>query len=145
MDVRESVRWMIGVDVGGTKVAAGFVNSCGEMGEHLRVAMNPRGSAEEGFAAVTSAIDGLLKGKTESGAKFAIGICAPGPLDPRTGVVLNPPNVPCWRNFALAEEIRKWYGVRARVDNDANAAARGEAIWGAGVGFRNVFYASLGT
>ena len=54
---RDGARWMIGVDVGGTKVAAGFVNGRGEMGEHLRVAMNPRGTAEEGFAAVTSALD----------------------------------------------------------------------------------------
>ena len=139
-------KWMIGVDVGGTKVAAGFVNERGEMGEHLRVAMNPRGSAEEGFAAVTSAIDGLLKGKRADGeAVFAIGICAPGPLDPRTGVVLNPPNVPCWRNFALAEEIKKRYGVSARVDNDANAAALAESKWGAGKGFANVFYACIGT
>ncbi|HEX4645153.1 MAG TPA: hypothetical protein VH598_06045 [Verrucomicrobiae bacterium] len=46
-NARENSRWMIGVDVGGTKVAAGFVNERGEMGEHLRVAMNPRGTAEE--------------------------------------------------------------------------------------------------
>jgi len=42
MNAREDAGWMIGVDVGGTKVAAGFVNGCGEMGEHLRVPMNPR-------------------------------------------------------------------------------------------------------
>jgi len=81
MNARESVRWMIGVDVGGTKVAAGFVNNQGEMGEHLRVAMNPRGTAEEGFAAVTAALDALLKRNTASGrAEFPIGICAPGRL-----------------------------------------------------------------
>ena len=142
----DATRWMIGVDVGGTKVAAGFVNERGEMSEHLRVAMNPRGSAEEGFAAVASVIDGLLKGKrADSKAEFVIGVCAPGPLDPQTGVVLNPPNVPCWRNFALAEEIRKRYGVTARVDNDANAAALAESKWGAGKGFASVFYACIGT
>src|ERR1700745_2208257 len=115
-------RWMIGVDVGGTKVAAGFVNERGEIGEHLRVAMNPRGTAEEGFAAVTSALDELLRLRNAGkGTEFAIGICAPGPLAPRTGVVLNPPNVPCWRNFCLAEEIQRRYGVSARDDNDENA------------------------
>ena len=143
---RDGARWMIGVDVGGTKVAAGFVNGRGEMGEHLRVAMNPRGTAEEGFAAVTSALDALLKRKTTSGrVEFPIGICAPGPLDPRTGVVLNPPNVPCWRDFPLAVEIERRYGQRARVDNDANAAALAESLWGAGQGFGNVFYACIGT
>jgi glucokinase len=143
---REQARWMIGVDVGGSKVAAGFVNSHGEMGEHLRVAMNPRGTAEEGFAAVTSAIDMLLRERSPSASgEFPIGICAPGPLDPRTGVVLNPPNVPCWRNFPLAEEIERRYGVGARVDNDANAAALAECLWGAGKGYGNVFYAGIGT
>jgi glucokinase len=143
---RDGARWMIGVDVGGTKVAAGFVNDRGEMAEHLRVAMNPCGTAEEGFAAVKSALDALLKRKTAGGrVEFPIGICAPGPLDPRTGVVLNPPNVPCWRDFPLAVEIERCYGLRARVDNDANAAALAENLWGAGRGFGNVFYACIGT
>jgi glucokinase len=143
---RDGACWMIGVDVGGTKVAAGFVNGRGEMGEYLRVAMNPRGTAGEGFAAVTSALDALLKGNTASGrSEFPIGICAPGPLDPRTGVVLNPPNVPCWRDFPLAAEIERRYGLRARVDNDANAAALAETLWGAGQGFGNVFYGCIGT
>ena len=144
--MREEARWMIGVDVGGTKVAAGFVNASGEMGERLRVPMNPRGTADEGFAAVTSVLDRLLQEKgASSRAEIAIGICAPGPLDPWTGVVLNPPNVPCWRNFPLAAQIQKRYGVDARVDNDANAAALAESLWGAGRGCGNVFYACIGT
>jgi glucokinase len=145
-NAHEDVRWLIGVDVGGTKVAAGFVNSHGEMGEYVRVAMNPRGTAEEGFAAVTSALDGLLRQRGVSeGTEFPIGMCAPGPLDPRTGVVLNPPNVPCWRDFPLAAEIERRYGLPAKVDNDANAAALAESLWGAGQGFGNVFYACIGT
>ena len=53
--------WAIGVDVGGTKVAAGFVDAHGEILQHTRVPMNTRGTAEEGLAAVTGAIDELLK------------------------------------------------------------------------------------
>src|SRR5258708_29568324 len=99
------------------------------MAEHLRVPMNARGTAEEGFAAVTSALNALLREKAASGrAEIPIGICAPGPLDPRTGVVLNPPNVPCWRNFPLAAEIQRVFHVCAKIDNDANAAALAEAI-----------------
>jgi glucokinase len=60
-------------------------------------------------------------------------------------MILNPPNVPCWRNFPLAAEVQRVFGISARVDNDGNAAALAEAIWGAGVGYRNVFYATLGT
>lgn len=137
---------VIGVDVGGTKVAAGFVDPQGEITQHTRTAMNPKGTAAEGLAAVTSAIDALLKLAPEaSSAIRRIGICAPGPLDPHTGVVLNPPNVPCWRNFPLAAEISRRYGGSVKIDNDANAAALAEGLWGAGRGYRNVFYACIGT
>jgi glucokinase len=139
-------RWVIGVDVGGTKVAAGFVDQQGEILKQTRTAMNPKGSAEEGLASVTSAIDALLKLAPEvGGAAKRIGICAPGPLDPHTGVVLNPPNVPCWRNFPLATEISRRYGGLVKVDNDANAAGLAEGLWGAGRGYKNVFYACIGT
>jgi len=138
--------FVIGVDVGGTKVAAGFVDERGEIHEHTRVAMNCRGTAEEGLAAVTNSIDSLLK-LTPEGSKAArsIGICAPGPLDPRTGVVLNPPNVPCWRNFPLAAEIARRYGASVKLENDAKAAALAETLWGTGRGYRTVFYTCIGT
>lgn len=108
--------------------------------------MSAHESAEAGFAAVESAINTVFAERPEARSKLSgIGICAPGPLDPLTGTVLNPPNVPCWRNFPLAAEVQRVFSLPARVDNDANAAALAEAIWGAGVGFRNVFYTSLGT
>src|SRR5271168_4569380 len=108
--------------------------------------MPARGSAAEGFGAVQSAIEAVFAARPGARSSLTgIGICAPGPLDPVTGVILNPPNVPCWRNFPLAAEVQRVFGEAARVDNDGNAAALAEAIWGAGVGYRNVFYATLGT
>ena len=141
----DATRWIIGVDVGGTKVAAGLVNGSGEIAQHVRAPMNPRGTADEGFAAVASVLDTLLKNRKERAWEVPIGICAPGPLDPHTGVVLNPPNVPCWMNFPLVARIQQRYGVAAKLDNDANAAALAESLWGAGRGYHNVFYACIGT
>lgn len=136
----------IGVDVGGTKVAAGLVNDEGEIRSHLRVPMIANGSASDGLGAVLSAISQLLRDGTRVGG---IGVCSPGPLDPAAGVILNPPNLPCWRNFPLAEALRKAYGlanaVPIKVDNDANAAALAETRWGAARGYNNVFYATIGT
>jgi glucokinase len=60
-------------------------------------------------------------------------------------VIINPPNVPCWRDFPLAEKVSENYEVPVRVDNDANAAALAETRWGAGTGYRNLFYATIGT
>jgi glucokinase len=136
----------LGVDIGGTKVAAGLVDSAGTILFQTRVPMAVRGSAAEGVRAVQSAIEGIFSARPDAQSSLTgIGICAPGPLDPVTGVILNPPNVPCWRNFPLAAEVQRITGISARLDNDGNAAALAEAIWGAGVGYRNIFYATLGT
>ena len=138
--------YTLGVDIGGTKVAAGLVNAKGEILFPTRVPMPAHGTAAEGFAAVQSAIEAVFSAHPDSQPHLAgIGICAPGPLDPSTGVILNPPNVPCWRNFPLAAEVQRVFGLAARVDNDGNAAALAEAIWGAGIGYKNVFYVTLGT
>ncbi|MGC1619582.1 MAG: ROK family protein, partial [Candidatus Acidiferrum sp.] len=114
----------LGVDIGGTKVAAGLVDADGTILFQTRVAMPARGSAADGFAAVRSAIEAVFTALPETRSNLTcIGICAPGPLDPATGVILNPPNVPCWRNFPLAAEVQRVFGLSARVDNDGNAAA----------------------
>src|SRR5499427_8392881 len=146
MTQSEAGEWAIGVDVGGTKVAAGFVDAHGKIQQHTRVPMNSHGTAEEGLAAVTNAIEELLKLAPDANtAPRRIGICAPGPLDPHTGMVLNPPNVTCWRNYPLAAEIARRYGGMVKLENDAKSAGLAEALWGAGRGYRNVFYTSIGT
>ncbi len=136
---------LIGVDVGGTKVAAGLVNAAGEITFQTRTPMVSNDAAA-GLAAVVLAIDSVrAESNSHSNLIAGIGICAPGPLDPRTGIVINPPNLPGWRNFPLAAEISKAYCLPVRVDNDGNAAALAEALWGAGRGYRNVFCATIGT
>src|SRR6202046_2703883 len=139
---------LVGVDVGGTKVAAGLVSAAGEITCQTRIPMAANDAAA-GLAAVIAAIDAVRAANDSQGELerpiSGIGICAPGPLDPRTGVVINPPNLPGWRNFPLAAEISRNYNLPVRVDNDGNAAALAEALWGAGRGFRNVFCATIGT
>jgi glucokinase len=105
--------------------------------------MVANGTAEAALHAVTEAIDSISA--AAGGGIQSIGICAPGPLDPKSGVVLNPPNLPCWRNFPLAENIKSIYNLPVKVDNDANAAALAETRWGAARGYRYVFYATIGT
>src|SRR4029077_15630866 len=140
--------YFVGVDVGGTKVAAGLVNSSGEITRQTR---NPMGAADAvaGLAAVPSAIDSVRAAANLNPARqgliSGIGICAPGPLDPRTGVVINPPNLPGWRNFPLAAEISKTYHLPVRVDYEGNPAPLAESLWGSGRGYLNVFCATIGT
>lgn len=140
---------VIGVDIGGTKVAVGLVDRDGNILAQTRKPMAATGTAEAAFQAVTAAIDALAVetsiGKIDKDAICSIGICAPGPLDPRSGVVINPPNLTAWRNFPLAERMAGIYHVPVKVDNDANAAALAETRWGAALGRHYVFYATLGT
>ena len=131
------------MDIGGTKVAAGLVDANGEIASQVREPMIPNSSAQEGLNAVLSAIARVMP-EQEFGVA-GIGICAPGPLDPKSGVILNPPNLPCWRNFPLADAVQQHYSSPVKIDNDANAAALAETRWGAARGCRNVFYATLGT
>ena len=137
---------VIGVDVGGTKVAAGLVDNCGKILSQVRTPMITNQGAHAGLRSVLEAIR-ALSGSAQGGSTSirGIGICSPGPLDPKTGIVINPPNVPCWRDFPLADEVAKLYRVPVKVDNDANAAALAEARWGAGRGYSNIFYATIGT
>jgi glucokinase len=141
-----ATRLLLGVDIGGTKVAAGIVSQQGEILARTRVPMIGHEGAAAGLAAVERAIEAALALLPERRAEVAaIGISSPGPLDPRRGVVINPPNLPCWRDFPLAEKVQQSRRLPTRIDNDANAAALAEAIWGAGVGYPSVFYATLGT
>ncbi len=134
----------LGVDIGGTKVAAGLVNAQGKILSRARLPMPGRGDASAALAAVSAAIRAAAAA-ARGRAIAAIGLSSPGPLDPRRGVVLNPPNLPCWRDYPLAERIRQAHRLPTRLDNDANAAALAEARWGAGRGYHSVFYATLGT
>jgi glucokinase len=144
MKNRSRQKAFIGVDIGGTKVAAGVVDSEGRIISRARGRMAARETAQEGLSAVTGVLDGLLRDKRARGAS-AIGISVPGWVDSGRGVLVGAANLPCWKDFLLAREIAKHSGMRTRIGNDANVAALAEAAWGAGVGCRNVFYVTIGT
>jgi glucokinase len=135
----------VGVDVGGTKVAAALVDSAGQIRFRSRSNMVSNGTASDGLDAVVSTVRELIRESALAPDVRAIGICAPGPLNPEAGIVINPPNVPCWRNYPLVAEVERIFQLPVKLDNDANAAALAEATWGAGRPYRSVFYVGIGT
>jgi glucokinase len=136
----------LGVDVGGTKVAAGLVTPRGEILSKVRVPMPSREDGAAGLRAVEKAIDAAFAAEpARQTAVAGIGIVSPGPVDPRLGLIVNPGNLPCWRNYPLVAEIKKSRGLPTILDNDANAAALAEARWGAAAGYSSVFYVTIGT
>ena len=116
----------VGVDIGGTKVAAGLVNANGDILSQTRIAMVANGSAADGLNAILSAISKTLP--SDSRSVHGIGICAPGPLDPRRGLVISAPNLPGWRRIPLAKMVSGKFGLPAKVENDANAAGNSCAL-----------------
>jgi glucokinase len=139
-----AAKLVLGVDIGGTKVAVGLVNSRGQILHAGRAPMAARGSAEQGFRAVLQAMDGVMPQARAAGVR-AIGVCAPGWVESEKGILLSATNLPCWENFPLARKIEKHYGLTTRLTNDASAAALAEAKWGAGAAHESIFYVSLGT
>ena len=75
----------------------------------------------------------------------AIGMASPGPLDPKSGVVIATPNIPEWVDFPLTAKLSDHFGVPAYLDNDANLGALGEWKFGAGRGHHDVLYLTIST
>lgn len=74
-----------------------------------------------------------------------IAVAAPGPLDPQTGVIFNPPNMPGWDQVPLKQLFEDRFRLPVQVVNDANLAALGEHRFGAGRGLRHIIYVTVST
>jgi glucokinase len=131
---------VLGVDIGGTKIAAGVVSESAEVLDCVTVPTRAAQGYEASLGQLHFAIRSVLKPDVK-----AIGLACPGPLNPKTGVVINPPNLPGWKDVPLARLVQKQYNLPCRVENDANAAGLTEARFGAARGCSSVFYATLST
>ncbi|RAY13106.1 ROK family protein [Actinomadura craniellae] len=130
----------IGVDVGGTKVAAGVVDDDGRILEKLR-RPTPSTNPKETATVIAEVVD-LLKGRF--GSVEAVGLGAAGFVDETRSTVLFAPNL-AWRDEPIKEKVESLVGLPVVVENDANAMAWGEARFGAGRGEDFLVCVTLGT
>ncbi|MEV6119598.1 ROK family glucokinase [Streptomyces sp. SID8352] len=128
----------IGVDIGGTKIAAGVVDEEGAILSTFKVPTP--GTPEAIVDAIASAVEGARSGHEIVG----VGIGAAGYVDRHRSTVYFAPNID-WRQEPLKEKVEARVGLPVVVENDANAAAWGEYRFGAGKGHRNVICITLGT
>ena len=136
---------IIGIDVGGTKVAGGLVTPKGKLVKSAVVPTHAAEGFKASFGQIVSVIDSLIEQANGKDKIIGIGICAPGPINPKTGTIINPPNLPGWKNVHLERKIQRHFHLPARVENDANAAGLAEALFGAAKRFRDVFYVTVST
>ena len=124
---------ILGIDIGGTKLAAGVVDREGQVVSYLREPTPITMDAEEIFDAVLKLSKAAL---AQSGIiAERVGIGCGGPSRFNEGIV-SPLHIPAWRNFPLKAKIEAALGLKVIVDNDSKALALGEAVFGAGRGSR---------
>jgi glucokinase len=128
----------IGVDIGGTKIAAGVVDERGSLLETCKV---PTPHITDG---VVDAIADAVRTVSVAHDVEAVGIGAAGYVDSKRATVLFAPNIDL-RNEALKDKVEQRVGLPVVVENDANAAAWGEYRFGAGTGHDDVVCVTLGT
>ena len=132
----------MGVDIGGTNVRVAEVSSAGEPGSVLAEPLDP-GRADT-FGQLTDMIAALIK-KIGSGPPVGIGIGATGPVDRARGAIGNRHTLPEPFWGPVTDRLSEAFGVPARLENDADAAALGEAWVGEGAGAEIVACITVGT
>ncbi len=147
-------RWALGIDLGGTSIKASVVGEDTGLlsGTNIPTA---KGSGPGGIIMQLSAIVADLyrsASVTLDPADFTgVGLGAPGAVDSEKGLLSYPPNLPGWSVYPLRDELQQavrkelLFDVPVFIDNDANAAAYGEAVYGAGRAFQDFLMVTLGT
>jgi glucokinase len=142
------VRFVLGIDIGGTNLVVGAV---AEDGSALQALLSETTRPEEGSDAVLRRLGAMGRAvmdetrKLVPGATFAgAGVGAPGPLDTKRGVVLLTPNLG-WVDLPLRQLVQDALGLPTAIDNDANCAVLGECWMGAARGAKDVIGITIGT
>lgn len=140
--------FVIGIDLGGTKISTALVDSGGRIlasdyrETNAHAADGPGPVIERILDAAHRVI---AEGKIKPAQVKAVGVGAPGPLDIEAGILISPPNLPGWSRVPLQQHIEDGLQIATFLENDANAAGLGEHRFGAGRGTRHMVYVTVST
>lgn len=140
-------KFVLGVDLGGTKISCGIVSTSGEVvGNPLTLPTRGFDSEKVIINRIFDVIIEVLETGTLKPADIAgIGVGATGPLDMKEGLILECPFLPTLNYFPLRQAIHEKFNIPVYLDNDANCFALGESLFGGGRGFEIVLGYTLGT
>ena len=130
-----------GIDLGGTQVRVAVARSDGQILATART-RTPMLQTPERVVEWVAAQAARHLGRQKM---RSVAIGAPGPIDTRKGLLVNPPNLPGWRNVPLSRLLSDAFGCPAFLENDANLAGLGEHHRGAGRGTANMVYVTWST
>ena len=134
---------ILGIDIGGTKCAvttADYTDGNIILIKKEKCDTDLKISPEEMIEKLFTLSDSILDKNPD-----AIGISCGGPLDSKKGIIMSPPNLPGWDNVEIVKLFENRYGVKPRLQNDANACALAEWKFGAGKGADNMIFLTFGT
>ncbi len=131
----------LGIEIGGTKLQLVLGDAAGKIGERRKLTVEPNKGAAGIRQQIERAVPELLQGREVQ----RVGVGFGGPVDWKTGRICRSHQIEGWSEFDLGGWLAPIAGAPVVVDNDANVAALGEALCGAGVGFNPVFYVTLGS
>ncbi len=139
----KSEKYAIGVDIGGTNIKVGIVSDKGKLVKNISIKTEADGGPKKIIANIIKGIESILvKNKYKI---QGIGIGCPGAVSIKKGIVEDPPNLPGWKKVKLGPIIKDKFKYPVHVENDANAAAIGELIFGAGKKIDSFVMVTLGT
>lgn len=131
----------VALEIGGTKLQVAVGTPAGEILDRRRFTVDPAAGAP----AIRDEIAAALPEIVGQWRPAAVGVGYGGPVDRRTGLIVKSHHVSGWEGFPLGEWLADVAGLPVAVDNDANVAALGEALHGAGRGADPVFYVTVGS
>ncbi len=137
---------VVGIDIGGTKLAAVVADKDGNILQKVRKPTESEKGPQHTVQLLLGMVDEVL-GLGELNRKdiSGIGVSCGGPLDTKTGIIYSPPNLPGWDALPLKDMIESEFHIPTIIENDANASALAEARFGGGRGYDYVLYMTMST
>ena len=132
--------YKVGIDLGGTKIEGICIDQNNSVIQRKRIPTNQ----QKGYSHIVDSIVLLVRDITKEIGDYSIGICTPGAISKKTGLIKNS-NTQCLIGKPLREDLEKSLGRKIKMENDANCFAMAEAILGSGVGYSMVFGVIMGT
>ena len=136
--------WAIGIDLGGTNIRVAKVDVLGKVSQPIFVEIDKSYADSPNFAQIISIVDEIISSNQEH-PPLGIGFGVTGPINVKTGIIDNPFTLPAFFQGNIKKTLEDRFNLKVAVENDANAACIGEAIFGAGEGADIVACLILGT
>jgi len=139
-------QYLVGIDVGGTKLATVVADNNGTILHKVRQPTEAGYGSDHVVSKLIKMVDQTLALVEISRSQIsAIGISCGGPLDTKTGIVYSPPNLPDWDAVPLKKIVTTEFQVPTVIENDANASAYAEWKFGGGQGYDEVVFMTMST